>query len=153
MRWAGTQREAQLSRLAQRTMTPIYTCSACASICIFKNTLPSFPVRALRAFACAPVHVQGCAHVAAMCLWVGVGWGLGAGGVMTARLCACTCVCVCVSGCVLHVQHARLSVRRPMWPYVTTQQDLLLITVLDSYSGEENVGHLVLFIYLFIYFS
>lgn len=47
-----------------------------------------------------------------------------------------------------------------MWPYVTTQQDLLLITVLDSYSGEEKysnpkngqgmmaLGHSVLFFFL-----
>lgn len=48
-------------------MTPIYTCSACMSICIFKNTLPSFLVCSVCAFACAPMHWQGCAHVAAMC--------------------------------------------------------------------------------------
>lgn len=61
------EREARLSRLDQHTMTPIYTRSACTSICIFKNTLPSFLVCAVCAFTCAPVHWQGCAHVAAMC--------------------------------------------------------------------------------------
>lgn len=62
-RKTARKREVRLSRLRQHTMTPIYTRSASASICIFKkNTLPSFLVCSVCVFAW-----QGCAHVEAMC--------------------------------------------------------------------------------------
>lgn len=81
----GVEREARVSRLNQHTMTPIYTRSACTSICIFKNTLPSFLVCSVCVFACAPVHWQGCAHVAAMCLR----------GRQQFSCVSCVSVCVC----------------------------------------------------------
>lgn len=119
----GVEWEARLSRLNRRTMTPIYTRSACTSICIFKNTLPCFLVCSVCVFACALVHWQGCAHVVAMCL--------------RGRQ---------QLSCVRHMCNTLLSVTRDqdfvagIWPCVATQLNLFLIIVQDWDSGKERLG-------------